>query len=56
MKIIVAIVPTNVVPNSLLSLFCSALETKNKNLLGVFKKISKILEIHGQKHKNSFFK
>ena len=31
MKLIVTIIATNVVANSLLSLFCPALETKNKN-------------------------
>ena len=31
MKIIVTIFPTNLVPNSLLSLFCLFAETKDKN-------------------------
>ena len=32
MKIIINLIPTNLVTNSLISLFCSFLETKNKNL------------------------
>ena len=39
MKIIVAIIPTNLAANSLLSLFCPAFETINKNLSTSFTKV-----------------